>query len=135
MVTQAMDINTDPSCSGTIDSDRAVSNGSGPDVTMVPVAVQVTLTNMVPVATCFLDTNMATGCDLDPRDPCGLWWQLGSWTSAQPLAVVGPWIQMWSLATVQAWMSPWPQEAAQATYIGMVPVAMWSSDTNMAPGG
>lgn len=42
MITQAIDVITDPSYSRTKDPDMAFSGSSSPDVTMAPIAAQAT---------------------------------------------------------------------------------------------
>ena len=79
VITQAMDINIDPTCSGTMDPDMVLGSSSRLDATTAPVADQVIQTTMALVAVWLSDTNMASGGSPNPRQPCGIWWQHGSW--------------------------------------------------------
>lgn len=61
VVAQVMYINTDPSCSGTMDPGMALSSSLGPDVTMAQVTTQVTRIRMASVLVAWpLDTSMVT---------------------------------------------------------------------------
>lgn len=60
---------TDPSYSRTIDSDMALSSSLVPDLTVAPVAAQVTQISMALMAARLSDTNMvSSGCP-DSRHP------------------------------------------------------------------
>lgn len=61
MVTQATEINTDPSCSRAVDPDMALGGSLDIDVTMAAVAIQVTQIGMVLGAAWPSDTNTVSG--------------------------------------------------------------------------
>lgn len=97
---------------------------------LTALATQIGLAQVV---TQPLDSNMVTGCGTGLQ--VSTWPLAETWASTQTLAMAGPWTQTQSSAESQARMLPWSQVAAQATQIGMASEAVWSSETNMAPGG
>lgn len=67
--TRTMDTNTNPSCSKTMNPDRAFSLQSGLYATMAPVAVQTAHISTVPVAVWPVETSMVSDGWPDPWHP------------------------------------------------------------------
>ncbi|ERE65680.1 reticulocalbin-1-like protein [Cricetulus griseus] len=61
LVTQATDINTDPSCRRTMDPDIALSSSLGPDITLAPVVIEITQISMVQAVAKPSDTDTVFG--------------------------------------------------------------------------
>ena len=120
--TWAIDINTDPKCSRTVDPDIALISSLGLDDTMAWVAAQVTQVSVALAEACPLDFNKASGCSADPRLPCSLWWQHRLHTASQTLAVVGLCTQTWfRIPRLDITMAPGGSTGHSA--------AAWSLDT------
>ena len=68
-----MDINIEPSCSGTMNPDMVLGSSSRLKATTALVADQVIQIGMALVAVWLSDTNMASGGSSYPRQPCGIW--------------------------------------------------------------
>ena len=79
-------MNSDPGCWKATDPDMALgsSQGTPRKTPQVHVATQGAQISLAPVAAWPLVTNKATGCGLDPRHICDLWWQHGPWTLCRP---------------------------------------------------
>lgn len=84
-----MDINPDPGCCRTIDTDMVPGSRWGLDNTMVLVDSTEQSDQHGPGGTC-----VATGCGLDLNH---LWWQHELQISIYISAVVGSWTLTWSL--------------------------------------
>lgn len=72
VVTEAMDINLDPSCYRATNLDIAIGSSLGMDVFMAPGDSGYSARHGL-VAAWFSNTNTATGGSPDPRHSCGLW--------------------------------------------------------------
>lgn len=133
VVTQDIDINTDPSCGRIMDPDMAIRcrlDWMSPWTRVAPYASQM---SMGPATTGFLDSSMAPGIGRDPEQLYGLGWQQKPQTSTQTLAAVGPWTQACSWDRTQAG-SHGPRWQRRTSGFSRPRIAVWSSGTNMASG-
>lgn len=115
-----MDINTDIAYTSAMDKDMALSCSSGTDVTMAPVVV------------CHSDTNVDGGGSPYSRHLHGLQGQLKPLTITQTLGAVGLQTQIQPLAAAQAQISSWSWLAVQTTQTGKLQWQQNPMDANMA---
>lgn len=76
MVTEAMDVNTDPNFCRARDIDMAIGSSTGPDVIMVPGGSTVHPANHGPGGSVELryQHGLRFAQNPDPWHPCDLWW-------------------------------------------------------------
>lgn len=106
MVTQTVDIITDPSCSRNMDQIYSSSATQAWTLPRTQAAAQVTQSSMAPVAAWSSDLHLTSDDIPDPGYLHGLWEYREPWISAQTLATVEKGTQTWSYASAHAQMSP-----------------------------
>lgn len=93
-MTQAIDINTDPSCNSIMDPDTTLGSNLYPD-DILALGGMVTQVKILLEAIWPLDNTKASDCHPKPGPVCDVWLQCRTCTSAQAPASIGSWTLIW----------------------------------------